>query len=130
MAIPDSELDRIARRVLTLDGVIRNLSETNPEASGYYWSLAQMVSNIESDQDKYGETLKDVAADILGPWPSKYIAPDGTPSTWKGSTGEMTQADHARVHWNADDLAELADQVAALDTKLDQILAALQEHDA
>lgn len=134
----DEVLTKIARRVLTLDGVIRNVSDTDPKSGGYYWTLATHISNIENDQDKHGEALKDlvervkrIEADVLGPWPSEYVAPDGTKSTWSGTVGEMSSSDHGGLYMLKDHLHARIEKIegglAAIAATLDEIKAQMEE---
>jgi hypothetical protein len=65
VAISREDRDAIAKRVLTIDEVIRNLGvdpKVNPESA--YWTLGGAISNIEDTQDKDHAALVKLAADV------------------------------------------------------------------
>lgn len=66
VALTNDEIEKIAdataRRVLAMDGVIRNRSVTDKDSGAYYWSLATFVSKIENTTDKLAAAFAAFAA--------------------------------------------------------------------
>lgn len=61
MAIPDSEVVRIAKEVLTLDGVIPNKNATTDNK---HWTLATFISHLEDTQDEHSVVLEDLVTAV------------------------------------------------------------------
>lgn len=66
--VDDDTVDRIARRVLTMDGVIRNRSAhaANPDSGAAYWSLATHISDLEDTQEKIQASQADLMTALTG----------------------------------------------------------------